>query len=174
MPRRADFVSTRAELVGVGLGRVAGDVLLDDLDVLGADFGDDGDVAEVSVSKDEEVIGSGRLVVPVVELEQIAGGVALSVWDFGVEKITRVAPDIGHFMLEGVVVITFDELDALPFLAVVVALGGVVFAVAGGDDEAVLIGGHAAVAGEDGADGTGHGTERAVGANGEEEKREQG
>ncbi len=101
---------------------MSGDVLLHNFDLVVLHAADDGYVAILAVRVDQEVVRARFFVAPVVELDESPAGIECAVRDGWIKIGLGVPPDVRHVVAKAIVVIAFDELDALPAFAVIVAV----------------------------------------------------
>ncbi len=103
------------------MGRFSCDVLLNDRDLGIGDFRDDGYVTVWGHAEDEEVIWFWGAFSTVFVLDHSAVLVDGAWFDGGIVVMFGMAPNGGHFVIEGFVVEAFHVFDTLPFLSKVVA-----------------------------------------------------
>lgn len=125
--------------------RTAQDVLLDHLQIIAAHLRHNGHVAKLCVRENNQVVRTGLVRRAVAKLHQSAPLIACALGQLFVEETLGVAHPVGHPMLFGLVIEPFHEFYALPFLAEVIAVGRIMFAVAVEEEQAVVIDGHALV-----------------------------
>jgi hypothetical protein len=131
-------------------------ILLYDLDKIGADCRDDGDMAEAGrARKDDQVALARRLRTTLAVLQHAAPLIEGALGCFIVEEADGIAHAVGHDVPLDPVEVAFDELHALPLLPEIGAVGRKALAVGGREDRAIVIDGHAVEALDHGAPGPG-------------------
>ena len=122
------------------------DVLLDHLNKPIAHFCDNAHMPVLRVGKHQQVVRTRWLARSVAILDKPAPLVECAIWNGLVEEAFGMTHYIGHFVSFDIVIKPFDELHALPFLAVVIPVWCVVPPVAPKEQQAVVIYRHTPIA----------------------------
>ncbi len=91
-----------------------------------------------SISKHQQIGRCWRLIASVQELNHISAGIVASVGNIGIEKVFRVSHNIRHAMPKGIKIEPFDELNTLPLLTVVIAIGRIMPTVGSKVEETIV------------------------------------